>query len=104
MYYKVIKNDKVIDVLDHLSFVKYYDKHKIMIVCDQSEAQAIVSSDGEYIWHVVGLYSIPTTGYDTVELEKIDEYEYKQLKILNMHTPQEIIDEFVLSLIDGGVL
>lgn len=33
MYYKVLKNDKVIDVLDHLSFVKYQEKHGIMVSC-----------------------------------------------------------------------
>ena len=104
MYYKVIKNDKVIDVLNHLSFVKYHKKHNIMIACDKSEAQAIVSSDGTYFWHVKGLYRIPVEGYDTVTIENIDEYEYRQLKALNMHTPQEIIDEFVLSLIEEGVL
>lgn len=104
MYYKVLKENRVIDVLDHLSFVKYQQKHKIMIVCSESEAQAIISSDGEYIWHVIGLYNIPIDGYDTVELVEIDEYEYKQLKMLNLKTPEEIIDEYTLLLIDGGVL
>lgn len=104
MYYKVLKNDKVIDVLDHLVFAKYQKKHNIMIVCAKSKAQAVISSDGEHIWHVKGFYHIPVDGYDTVELVEIDEYEYRQLKALNMKTPQEIIDEFVLSLLEGGVL
>lgn len=104
MYYKVLKNDKVIDVLDHLSFVKYQKKHDIMIGCPKSEAQAITSSDGEYIWHVEGLYRIPTEGYDTVELIEIDEYEYKQLKVFNLKTPNEIIDEYTLLLFEEGVL
>lgn len=104
MYYKVLKDGKVIDVLDHLIFVKYQKKHNIMVLTEESEAQAIVSSDGSYIWHVNYLYKIPVNGYDTVELEEIDEYEYKQLKVLNMKTPQEIIDEYTLSLIEGGIL
>ena len=104
MYYKVLKNDKVIDVLDRLFFVKYQQKHNIMIACDKSEAQAIMSSDGEYAWHVVGLYRIPVDGYDTVDLIQIDEFEYRQLKALNMKTPEEIIDEYTLLLLDGGVL
>ncbi len=104
MYYKVLKNNKVIDVLDHLTFVKYQKKHNIMIACDETKAQAIVSSDGKYVWHVDGLYSLPVDGYDTVELVEIDVYEYKQLKALNMRTPQEIIDEFVLSLLEEGIL
>lgn len=104
MYYKVLKNDKVIDVLDHLTFVKYQQKHNIMIACVKSEAQAIISSNGEYIWHVPGLYALPIDGHDTVELVEIDEYEYKKLKMLNLKTPEEIIDEYTLSLIGGGVL
>ncbi len=104
MYYKVIKDGKVIDVLDHLSFVKYQEKHRIMIACVKEEAQAIISSDEDYIWHVNGLYNIPVDGYDTVELVEIDEYEYRQLKTLNMRTPEEIIDEYTLLLIEGGIL
>jgi hypothetical protein len=104
MYYKALKNGRVIDVLDQLIFVKYQPKHNIMLVCGQSEAQAIVSSDGSYIWHVDGLYHIPVDGYDTVELVAIDEYEYKQLKVLGLKDPQEIIDEYTLLLIEGGIL
>ena len=104
MYYKVLKNDKVIDVLDHLSFVKYQEKHNIMVSCAKEEAQAIISSDGEHIWHVNGLYNIPVDGYDTVELKRIDIYEYEQLKALNMRDPQSIIDEYTLLLIKEGII
>lgn len=104
MYYKVLKDNKVIDVLDHLSFVKYQEKHGIMVSCTKEEAQAILSSDGEYTWHVYGLYNIPIDGYDTVTLEEIDVYTYNQLKMLNGKTIEEIIDAYTKSLIDGGVL
>lgn len=104
MYYKVLKDNKVIDVLDRLSFVKYQPKHEIMVACAKNEAQAIVSSDGEYIWHVEGLYRLPVDGYDTVELISIDEYEFNKLRMLNLKTPEEIIDEYTLLLINGGVL
>lgn len=104
MYYKVVKNGKVIDVLDRLTFVKYQKKNNVMIACDKSQAQAIISSDGEYIWHVTGLYRLPVDGYDTVELVEIDQYEYKQLKVLNGKTPTQIIDEYTLLLIEGGIL
>jgi len=104
MFYKVLKDNRVIDVLDRLTFVKYQPKHEIMIACEEFEAQAIISSNGEYIWHIDGLYGIPVDGYDTVELKQIDEYEYKQLKILNMKTPEEILDAYTLFLIEGGIL
>ena len=104
MYYKVLKNDKVIDVLDQLIYLKYQPKHKIMVLCDENDAQAILSSDKNTIWHEETLYRIPVDGYDTVTLEQIDKYEYKQLKMLNMKSPQEIVDEFLLNLIESGVL
>lgn len=104
MYYKVLKDGRVIDVLDHLTFVKYQKKHNIMLLCDKSEAQAIVSSDGSHFWHVNWMYKIPVDGYDTVELVEIDEHEYRQLKVLNGKTPQEILDEYTLQLLEGGIL
>lgn len=106
MYYKVIKDNRVIDVLDRLIYLKYQPEHNIMILSDENEAQAILSSDNDTIWHEVTLYNIPTDKlqFDTVEIVEIDKYEYKQLKILNLTTPEAIIDEFLLSLIDEGVV
>lgn len=104
MYYKVIYNNRVIDVLDYLVFLKYQPKHKIMIQCPESEAQGILSSDKNTIWHEISMYKIPVDGYDTVQLVEIDKYEYEQLKRLNGLTPEEIIDNYTLSLIEGGII
>ena len=104
MFYKVIYKDKIIDVLDKLNYARYQKKYDRMILCEESEAQAIISSDEQHIWHEETLYNIPVSGYDTVRAEEIDEYEYKQLKALNLKTPEQIIDEYTLLLIDGGVL
>ena len=104
MYYKVMKNDRVIDVLDDLIYLKWQPKHKIMVITNEDEAQAILSSDRNVIWHERSLYDVPVDGFDTVDVVEVDEYEYKQLKMLNGKTPSEIIDEFVLSLIEGGIL
>lgn len=104
MYYKVIYNDKVVDVLDDLVFLKYQEKYDRMVFCDEPEAQAIFSSDRRHIWHEVSLYNIPVPGYDTVRLEEIDVYEYEQLKMLNCKSAQELIDQYTLQLIDNGVI
>ena len=104
MYYKVIKNNKVIDVLDHLTYLKWQPKNKIMLLCDLDEAQAILSSDRNTVWHVEGLYDLNVDGYDAVELIQIDEFEYKQLKALNMKTPEAIIDSFLLTLIENDII
>ena len=104
MYYKVIKDNKVIDVLDQLIYLKYQPKHKIMVLSDENEAQAILSSDKNTIWHERTLYNVPVSGYDTVDLVEIDVYEYKQLKMLILSTPEQIIDNVIFELISKGVI
>ena len=104
MYYKVMKNNKVIDVLDCLIYLKWQPKHKTMILSGENEAQAILSSDGNTIWHVEGLYDVPVDGFDTVKLSEIDEYDYKQLKMLNGKTKEEIADELILYLLENNII
>lgn len=104
MFYKVIKKNKVIDVLDNLTYLKWQPKHKIMVLSDIDEAQAILSSDKNTIWHERTLYNIPVSGYDTVDLVEICEDEYRQLRVLNMKTPEQIIDEYNLLLLEMGVI
>ena len=104
MFYKIIKDNKVIDVLDHLTYLKWQPKNKIMLLSDINEAQAILSSDKNTVWHVEGLYDLPIDGYDTVRVVAIDEFEYKQLKVLNMKSPEAIIDEYNLLLLEMGVI
>lgn len=103
MYYKVIKDNQVIDVLDHLVFVKWQEKHQLMVLTDENEAQGILSSDGNTVWHESSLYKIPVDGYETVDIEKINKYEYDSLKALNFRTPEEIFDQAVLLMLERGI-
>ena len=104
MYYKVLKDNKVIDVLDNLIYLKWEPKHKIMVLTDENDAQAILSSDKNTIWHEKTLYKIPVSGYDEVEIQEINQFEYQQLRVLNMKTPEAIIDEYNLLLLEMGVI
>lgn len=104
MFYKVIKNNKVIDVLDSLIYLKWQPKHKIMVLTDENEAQAILGSDKNTIWHEKTLYNVPVDGYETVSIEPIDESEYKQLKLFSCKTLDEVLDEYTLLLINEGVI
>lgn len=104
MYYKVIKDGRIIDVLDHLTYLKWQPKHGVMVLSSEDDAQAILSSDQNTIWHEKTLYRIPVRGYDTVELVEIDEYEYHHLKVFNCKSAQEMFDECVLLLIQEGVI
>ena len=104
MYYKVIKDDKVIDVLDDLIFLKYQKKHNRMVFCDESEAQAIFSSDRTKVWHEKSLYDIPVGGYDIVEAQRIDEYEYERLKALYCGSMEDIIDYCVHHFLNNDMV
>ena len=104
MYYKVLKNNKVIDVLDNLIYLKWEPKHKIMVLSDENEAQAILSSDKNTIWHENSLYKVPVDGFDNVDVVEIDKYEYEKLKMLNGKTPEEIIDSLLLTLIENNII
>lgn len=104
MYYKVIKNNKVIDVLDNLIYLKWEPKHKIMVLTDENDAQAILSSDKNTIWHERTFYKVPVSGYETVDIEPIEEFEYKKLKMLNLSTPEAIIDSFLISLLENNII
>lgn len=103
MFYKIIKDGKVVDVSDGLSFMRWQDKFRRMIYCGIEEAQAIQSSDGETIWHEISLAQIPVAGYDTVTAVPIDEREYRSLRALHLSVPEDIIDAFVLALVKGDV-
>lgn len=107
MYYKVIKDNKVIDVLDNLTYLKWEPKHKIMVLSDINQAQAILSSEKNDFYHERTLYNIPSDAdvkYETVDLIEINQFEYKKLKALNLKTPEEIIDAFVMSLLEENII
>ena len=77
MYYKVIKNDEVVDVLNHILYIIYQEKHSLLLLCDITEAQAILSSDGKYGWHIEGLYNFPPDNdiYAIKEISKCEQSE-----------------------------
>lgn len=105
MYYKVLKDNKVIDVLDQLIYLKYQPKHKIMVLTSEDDAQAILGSDKNTIWHERTLYNIPVKNdYDVVDLVEIDKFEYDKLRVLNLKTPQEIVDETILYLLENNII
>lgn len=102
MYYKVIYNNEVIDVLDNLVYLKYQQKYDRMIFSNRTAAQAIFSSDRKHIWHVQGLPK-PSDEYDTVVLEEIDRYQYFQLKEEKNLNSNKIKDDFVIKFMLGDL-
>ena len=103
MYFKVLLNDHLIDLLKDPLYVKYQKTNDVFLVCPLAEAEGVISSDGNTIWHVDTFPSV-NAKVDTVSLEQINNYQFDQLKTLNMKTPEEIIDAYTLSLLEGGLL
>lgn len=104
MYYKVVKDGIILDVLDDVRYVKYQKKHNIFLTCDPREGQGIYSSDRSRVWHVKGLNAIPVSGYEAVELIEIDQIEYQQRKQFNKKTANELMDAFTVGLAEGRTL
>lgn len=104
MFYKVIKNNKVIDVLSSLTYVRKSPASSLIVLCSQKDASGILSSDGNTIWHLRSYKPFGVGDYETVDIALISKEEYHQLKALNGKSPEEIIDEYTLSLLEGGLI
>lgn len=105
MYWKVIKNKKVIDVLDKLQYCRFQLKHKALLLCDESAAQGVLSHDGTTAYHLTtNSETFPVDIYPTCTLEEIGKYEYEQLLASGFKSPQEIAEGIMKELLERGVI
>lgn len=105
MYYKLIGNGTILDVMENPQFVTYQERNQIMILCELKEARGVLSSDGSTVWHVDGWKPIPLPGVETAQLIEIDEDEYEVLKsaigspdVPTQPTEEELIDPADITL------
>lgn len=103
MYYKVIQNQRTIDILDSLRYVKYQLKHKTLLLCDKKEACGVLSSNGSTAYHTSEYLPFPCDDFATVTIEEITKSEYDSLARLHLKTPEEIAQEIIADLIGRGV-
>ena len=83
MYYKVIKDGKIIDALDELQCVRYFKNIGILRCRKEDDPQGIISPDGEHIWHVTGWGDFQAdSGWngDTVTLEECNPDLYDEIR------------------------
>lgn len=80
MFYKVIQNGKIIDVLSNIIYVKIQIIHRCLMICQQKYAEGILSSNGNDVWFVEELLEKNKNNYPVVALKKINEEEYTILK------------------------
>lgn len=77
--YKIIENGQIIDVLETLQFVKCLPKTQKTIIVDERQANGIMSSNGNEIYHLVNMPNTFCDHKKSVTFIKIDEEEYNRL-------------------------
>lgn len=73
MYYKLLQNGQAVRIVERQSFLRWQDKHGMLVPCDEEYASGILGTDG-VAYQVDGLPEIPLAGIETVQ--EIDRAEY----------------------------
>ena len=77
MYYKLIENGKIVDVLKNPHYVKWQRENNTLVSCEENEADGVLSS------HCVRAYQIVLGNKDrfagVVEMVEITQSEYNEL-------------------------
>lgn len=81
MYYKVKQNNMIIDALENLQCVRFFEDIGRVLRCGADDnPQGIISRDSSTIWHVDGWDEFPVGNYETVTIEGLyDEELYKDI-------------------------
>ena len=81
MYFKIIYNALVIDILDSVQYVRWLKRGKKFVKTEMTSANGILASDGINIYHVEGMPDFNGMGnYKTVHMLQIEKEEYDKLK------------------------
>ena len=73
MYYKLLQNGQAVRLVERQSFLRWQERHGMLVPCDAEYANGILGTDG-VAYHVDGLPEIPLAGIETVQ--EIDRAEY----------------------------
>lgn len=92
MFYKVIYNNRIIDLLDDVCYVRYLTGQKRTVVTDRGSAHGILSSDHNTVYHLAGKPYLFSDDVKTVYLEQVDEAQYKVLKSQLMYQQEQQAD------------
>ena len=79
-YFKAIKDEMIVDVYDHLEFIRYDEKAKKVLRCSESDTpHGIIQRNGKKNYHVEGWPELPGE-YETVSLvEFFDSNRYDEI-------------------------
>ena len=77
--YKILHNNQIIDVMEDVRYVKCLPKSQKLIAVDKAQANGIVSSDGDTIYHILETKNTFNTEKLSVQIIKINKEEYEAL-------------------------
>ena len=77
--FKIIENNQIIDVVENLKFVKCLPKSKKIICVDERQANGIIASNGNDVYHIYGTPHTFEGEVRSVRFEEIDAEEYERL-------------------------
>lgn len=89
MFYKVMYNNMVIDLLNEACWVRYLPNAQRFVATDSQAANGIMGSDHDTVYHIFGKPYNFAKDLKTVEVVKIDALEYDRLQSQFMLQKQE---------------
>jgi len=101
MFYKIIRDNEVVDALDYLQYVRVQRVDNSLICCPAQYGQGILGSNGEDKWYSSGYVAgANVNSYPEVEIIGIEENEYSEIKAVldegkAIYEPEETVTENV---------
>ena len=80
MYYKLLSENKIVDAVEGLEFVRFQKRNGIFISCKEEYAQAVISSGGQRIWLLSELDDERFADFQVVDYSEIGELEYLAIR------------------------
>ena len=74
MYYKIISDGLIVDACSGLNYVKWQERNRLFLSCEESGADGIVSSDGSQIYLLSGTPDIEDLPHATFTEITLEEY------------------------------
>lgn len=94
--YKVIWNNMVVDLLHEPCYIRYLPRQARAVVVDKGNANGVMGSDKNTMYHLYGTQSTFGTDIKTVELVAIGEAEFEALSQQQSQT--QALEEKIKSL------
>ena len=93
MFYKVVKENTIVDAMEEVTFVRQNSINKVIISCPAEFASGIVSSDGTTVWQLEDRPNFFEGSFETVKLVEIGEEEYNTIKEVLVDEPTMQADD-----------